>query len=131
MMAILKALTGKESVRRPVSWIQGARSSATLPFANAVRDICREREDVVANVFLTSVNDQDKIGVDYHFGQTRIDLEKLDKDRDLFLGDERAEYFICGPELFMLQTKMALEAKGVPAERIRLEVFATGGVGAA
>ncbi|KAJ9157031.1 Globin-like protein [Coniochaeta hoffmannii] len=131
MMAILKALGEKGSVSRPVSWVQGARSSRMLPFADAVKDIVRGREDVVANVFLTTVNDQDKAGVDYHFGQTRVDLEKLDQDKELFLGDQRAEYFICGPELFMLQTKKALESKGVPEERIKLEVFATGGVGAA
>lgn len=131
MMAILKALTAESAVKRPVSWIQGARSSRTLPFANAVRDICRANENVSANVFLTTVDDKDKIGVDYHFGETRIDLEKLHREKDLFLGDQRAEYFICGPELFMIQTRKALMDKGVADERIRLEVFATGGVGAA
>jgi nitric oxide dioxygenase len=131
MMAILGALVAEGAVERPVSWIQGARSSRTLPFASAVRDICRDNGNVSANVFLTSVRDEDKVGVDYHFGQTRIDLEKLDAERDLFLGDKRAEYFICGPELFMLQTKRALMLKGVGEERIRLELFATGGVDAA
>lgn len=139
MMAIVKALASSSpadgqppaSLKRPVSWIQGARSSRTLPFANAVRDICAAHENVSANVFLTTVDDKDKIGVDYHFGQTRIDLERLDAEKDLFLGDARAEYFICGPELFMIQTKKALVDKGVAEDRIRLEVFATGGVAAA
>jgi nitric oxide dioxygenase len=130
MMAIMKAVTSEGSVRRPVSWIQGARSSRSLPFKNAVKDVSLAKgREVVANVFLSSVTGEDKLGVDYHFGQTRIDLKKLDSDKHLFLGDKRAEYFICGPELFMLQTKKALVAKGVPEDRIRLEVFATGGVG--
>lgn len=132
MMAILGALTSPEvTVKRPVSWIQGARSSRTLPFADAVRDACRAHEHVRANVFLTTVGDEDKVGVDYHFGQTRIDLDKLDAEADLYLSDGRAEYFVCGPELFMIQTRKALVDRGVDEERIRLEVFATGGVGAA
>jgi len=135
MMAILRSLApeapGTPAVKRPVSWIQGARSSRTHPFANAVRDICRDNEHVSANVFLTSVGDEDKVGVDYHFGQTRIDLEKLDAEKDLHLSDKRTEYFICGPELFMIQVRRALLLKGVVEEKIRLEVFSTGGVGAA
>jgi len=132
MMSILGSLTADDAaVKRPVSWVQGARSSRTLPFANAVRDITRANPNVTASVFLTTVNDQDKIGVDYHFGETRIDLEKLDKDKDLFLGDKRAEYFVCGPQLFMIQTQRALLGKGIEQERIHLEVFETGGVGAA
>ncbi|OIW27847.1 globin-like protein [Coniochaeta ligniaria NRRL 30616] len=132
MMAILRALAPERKeevvVKRPVSWIQGARSSRMHPFADAVRDVSRDNEQVTANVFLTTVEDEDKEGVDYHFGKTRIDLEKLDADKHLFLGDKRAEYFVCGPELFMIQTRRALVAKGVDEERIRLEVFATGGV---
>lgn len=135
MMAILGSLApgGTEApvVRRPVSWIQGARSSRMQPFANAVRDICRDNEHVSANVFLTTVDDKDKVGVDYHFGSTRIDLEKLDAEKDLYLSDKRAEYFICGPALFMIQTQRALLGKGIDEERIHLEVFETGGVGAA
>ncbi|KAH8906693.1 globin-like protein [Coniochaeta sp. PMI_546] len=135
MMSILRALAPeapeKPAVKRPVSWIQGSRSSRTHPFADAVRDVCRDNEHVHANVFLTSVGDEDKAGVDYHFGETRIDLEKLDAERDLYLSDKRAEYFVCGPRLFMIQTQKALMSRGVEEERIHLEVFETGGVGAA
>ncbi|KAB5583403.1 globin-like protein [Coniochaeta sp. 2T2.1] len=132
MMAILQSLTKEDAkAKRPVSWIQGARNSRSLPFADAVKEIARRRENVSANVFLTSVNDEDKAGVDYHFGQTRIDLDKLDAEGDLFLADNRAEYFICGPQPFMVQMHKALVDRGVAEERIKLEVFETGGIGAA
>ncbi|KAB5585720.1 globin-like protein [Coniochaeta sp. 2T2.1] len=132
MMAILQSLTKEDAkAKRPVSWIQGARNSRSLPFSDAVKEIARRRENVSANVFLTSVNDEDKAGVDYHFGQTRIDFHKLDAEGDLFLADKRAEYFICGPQPFMVQMHKALVDRGVAEERIRLEVFETGGIGAA
>ncbi|KAK4035109.1 globin-like protein [Parachaetomium inaequale] len=115
-------------VKRPVSWIHSARSSAMQPFGDAVRQICRENENVTANVFLRSVGPEDKAGVHYEFGDMRLDLAKLDAERDLFVGDARAEYFVCGPEPFMVDVRAALEAMGVERGRIFLELFATGDV---
>ena len=62
-------------------------------------------------------------GVGYqHKG--RVDLRKLHAERDLFIWDRSAEYFVCGPELFMKEIQKDLLEKG--AERIRIEVFSTG-----
>lgn len=135
LKAILDSLTGgpggargQPAVRRPVSWIQSARSSAAQPFGDEVRQICRENEHVSANVFLRTVGPDDRQGVNYEFGDMRLDLAKLDRDRHLFLGDPRAEYFICGPESFMIDVRRVLVGMGVDKDRIFLELFATGDV---
>ncbi|KAK0663403.1 putative flavohemo protein [Cercophora samala] len=127
LRAILDGLVSSGS-KRPTSWIHSSRSSAALPFADDVRRICRENENVSANVFLRRLGPEDRAGVDYEFGDMRLDLAKLDKDRDLFLGDSRAEYYICGPEGFMVDVRRTLVEQGVDKTRIFLELFATGDV---
>jgi nitric oxide dioxygenase len=132
LMAILGSLAPEGSempaVRRPVSWIHGSRARHFQPYADVVRDICRDNSHVSAKIFLTTVGEGDKVGVDYHFGSMRIDLAKLDAEKDLHLGDGRTEYFICGPELFMVDIRAKLVGLGVGLERIHLELFATGEV---
>ncbi len=129
LKAILDALTASDAtVKRPVSWIHSARSSAAQPFGEAVRQICRENENVRANVFLGSVGPEDKVGVHYEFGDMRLDLAQLDQEKDLFVGDAKAEYFICGPEAFMLDVRQTLVGLGVDKSRTFLELFATGDV---
>lgn len=135
LMAILESLVAAEStatnqktVRRPVSWIHGSRSFQSLPFYDAIRDICRTNEHVSGKVFLSSASPEDKLDEAYPFAQTRIDLNKLDAEKDLYLSNSRSEYFICGPELFMYDIKRVLKDLGVDGERIHLELFATGDV---
>ncbi|KAK4101168.1 oxidoreductase-like protein [Parathielavia hyrcaniae] len=132
LKAMLDSLTAASAavVKRPVSWIHASRSRAMQPFADAVRQICREKENVTANVFLHDLGPEDQAGVHYEFGETRMDLAKLDRERDLFLGDARAEYYICAPEPFMLHMRAVLMAMGVDQSRIFLELFATGDVAA-
>ncbi|KAK0611418.1 globin-like protein [Immersiella caudata] len=133
LMGILSSLVPQEGisnvpVKRPISWIHSSRSRATLPFGEAVRQICRENDNVSAHVFLRNVGPDDKHGLDYEFGQERMDLGKLDKEKDLHLGDLRTEYFICGPEAFMVEVRRVLVGMGVSKDRVRLELFATGDV---
>jgi nitric oxide dioxygenase len=56
-----------------------------------------------------------------------VNLDKLEK-KDLFLDDPKAQYYICGPEKFMTDMESTLKAQGVNADRIKLELFGTGGV---
>ncbi|KAK0649294.1 oxidoreductase-like protein [Cercophora newfieldiana] len=131
LMAILSSLVpqkGSNPAKRPISWIHSSRSSATLPFGEVVRQITRENDNVSAHVFLRNVGPDDKHGVDYAFGEVRLDLAKLDKEKDLHLGDSRTEYYICAPEAFMVDLRRVLVGLGVPKERVHLELFATGDV---
>ncbi|KAK4131281.1 globin-like protein [Trichocladium antarcticum] len=128
LKSILDSLTSATAVKRPVSWIHSARSSATLPFGDAVRQICREHDNVTANVFLRTLGPEDREGVHYEFGDMRLDLAKLDKERNLHVGDPKAEYFLCGPEEFMKDVRSTLAGLGVDKSRVFLELFATGDV---
>ncbi|KAL2266792.1 hypothetical protein VTJ83DRAFT_6144 [Remersonia thermophila] len=128
LMAMLESLTAGAAVKRPVSWVHASRSRAVQPFAEQVKQICRDNEGVTANVFLRNAGPDDREGVDYDFADTRLDLEKLHPEKDLFLSDPRADYFLCGPEPFMMDVRAALVARGVDKSRVYLELFATGDV---
>lgn len=129
LKSILDGLVAPDAAaKRPVSWIHSARSSATQPFGEAVRQICREHDNVSANVFLRTLGAEDKQGEHYEFGDMRMDLAKLDQEKDLFLGNGKAEYFICGPEQFMIDVRRTLVGLGVDKSRVFLELFATGDV---
>lgn len=113
---------------RPLSWIHAARSSTAQPFREEVKQICRDNENVSVSVFLNSTGPDDKRGEDYDFVNEFLDLSKVDKEKDLHLGDRRTEYFICGSELFMVNIRRKLVSMGVDRDRIFLELFATGNV---
>lgn len=60
--------------------------------------------------------------------QGHVDLQKLlaDKD-DLHLDNKSTEYYVCGPESFMLDVAMHLvDELHVSRQRIRFELFSTG-----
>lgn len=132
LMAILKSLVqaaSSSSVKRPVSWIHASRSSSVQPFGDEVRRIVKENPDQVsAHVFLKTVAGTDQAGVHYDFADTRMDLSKLDGERDLHLADKRTEHYICGPETFMVEIRKVLVGLGVERSNVHLELFATGDV---
>ncbi|TDZ54361.1 Flavohemoprotein [Colletotrichum trifolii] len=128
LVAIMDAVLGpgSETPDRPVKWIHAARDSGSLVFAKHVRDLTRERHNVSAHVFLSRVREGDVQGSEYDFGE-HLDLGKLPAG-ELGLGDERSEYYLCGPRDWMLKVRLVLEGLGVARERVKLELFATGDV---
>ncbi|AEO70184.1 uncharacterized protein THITE_2121250 [Thermothielavioides terrestris NRRL 8126] len=107
---------------RPVSWIHSSRHS--VPFAEHLAQLQRENPNFRTCIFKTRVTSSDVAGVTYDYG-CRMDLAKLDP-QDLHLQNSGTEYYICGPEQFMLDISEYLEARGVAAARIKLELFSTG-----
>lgn len=129
LMSMLDAATQPGAARRPISWIYASRSRALQPFIEQVRSIRDANADRVSTrIFLKLLGSDDKHGVHYDFGGERLVLARTDRDKDLFVSDERAEYYVCGPELFMSDVRHGLEELGVPRERIHLELFSTGEV---
>ncbi|POR35428.1 Flavohemoprotein [Tolypocladium paradoxum] len=119
MVSILNFVVEQQPDRR-VSWIHGARS--TVPFCSHIASIARGRSTFRSKVFKTHLADADLAGVTYDYDY-RVDLAKLHPD-DLWL-TQHAEYYICGPEQFMLETAEYLEAQHVDSSRIKLELFST------
>lgn len=122
-------LDGSESLMkgRPISWVQASRSKDAEVFGPHVRDVAARHSNVRTKVFFDAVGEADVEGVDYDVA-SELDLKALDAANDLFVGNPRAEYYICGPVEWMMTVKKGLGELGVPAERLHLEVFGTGGV---
>ncbi|OTA53832.1 globin-like protein [Hypoxylon sp. EC38] len=122
LVSMLQALAQPSSVKRQVSWIHTSRSKARQPFANEVEAIVEDIKDRVStHVHLTQGLNSE--------GKPRLDILALDRERDLFVHDRRTEYYICGPESFMLELRAKLMGLGVDKERVYLELFATGEAG--
>jgi nitric oxide dioxygenase len=123
MVAIANTVTATQP-GRAVSWIHGSRQS--VPFESHVARLRRDHDPAFrATVFKTRPASGDAAGTNYDF-VGRIDLAKVDQDRDLHLRSSGAEYYVCGPEPFMLDVADYLRARGVGPERLKFELFSTG-----
>jgi nitric oxide dioxygenase len=125
LTSVLNALVEKKS-SRPISWIHGARNSNTRAFKRHIDGLVAENANVHAMYFGSSPKESEVEGRDYHV-KGRVDLEKVDKGI-LFADNEKTQYFVCGPMHFMLDVEEKLKSYGVPAERVKMELFGTGGV---
>lgn len=123
LTSILNTLTPSE---RKLHFIHGARSSGARAFQEHVSALTGPSTNIQASFFNSHPSQGEEEGVDYHYAG-RVDLSKLDS-ADLFLDDSRTEYYICGPEQFMTDMESSLKEKGVSADRIKMELFGTGGV---
>lgn len=125
LMSILNTLIEKKS-SRPISWIQGARNSNTRAFKKEIDTLAANNKNIHATYFSSSPREGEIEGEDFHI-RGRTDLDKVDK-KVLFLDDPNTQYFVCGPTQFMADVEDKLNKFGVPSERVKMELFGTGGV---
>ncbi|KAJ4415747.1 hypothetical protein N0V82_007177 [Gnomoniopsis sp. IMI 355080] len=118
--SMLQALSQPSAVDRPISWIHTSRSRATQPFADEVLETIEGLKGKVASHI--------HLRQGLNEVEPRLDIITLDKERELFVHDPKAEYYICGPENFMLDVRNKLMDLGVERMRVFLELFATGDV---
>ncbi|KAG8627519.1 hypothetical protein KVT40_005002 [Elsinoe batatas] len=124
MVSILSSLLpGQEERDRRISWIHSSRSATDRPFQVLVDGLGKQHPKLRSNVFVTGPIKDEKVGEEL---EGRVQLEKLDKDEDLCLGDDKALYFLCGPDKFMGSIAKGLKSLGVSQERIKAEVFGVG-----
>lgn len=128
MTSILNTLTSKTaSSERKLHFIHGARTSGARAFKDHIAGLKKSHTHLQATFFTSHPAESEKQGVDFdHIG--RVDLSKLDAGKDLFVDVPTTEYYICGPDKFMSDMQAALKEKGVGADRIKMELFGTGGV---
>ncbi|KAK3336702.1 globin-like protein [Cercophora scortea] len=107
---------------RQISWIHGSRR--VVPFEEHIAKLRSRNRNFRTSVFKTAITGSDTLGVTYNFG-CRMDLSMVDQE-DLFLQHGGTEYYICGPEQFMLDQTEYLRSKGVSQTRMKYEVFSTG-----
>ncbi|KAN0063637.1 hypothetical protein ACQY0O_004133 [Thecaphora frezii] len=123
MMSILKSIVAEAGQeQRRIHMIHGARTTQALAFDREVRRICKERADVRRTLFIKNPGSSAIKGEDYDLA-SRVQLDALDAQKDLFTDDAAALYFVCGPVSFMDDVQSHLERLGVEARRIKQEKF--------
>ncbi|CAP60025.1 uncharacterized protein PODANS_1_3460 [Podospora anserina S mat+] len=121
MVAIANEVVATQP-NRPISWIHGSRKS--VPFEEHITHLRRTNPNFHTNIFKTHLAGSDVVGVNYNY-DFRMDLAKVNPD-DLHLNHGGTEYFICGPEQFMLEMSDYLKSQGVLTQRVHFELFSTG-----
>ncbi|KAF2652662.1 globin-like protein [Lophiostoma macrostomum CBS 122681] len=125
LMSILNSLTERHTTR-PITWIHGAKDSRVRAFKRYTDELVPKNENVHTIYFSSEPKDGEVEGLDYDI-KGRIDLDQISGDK-LHTGNDTTQYFACGPTRFMLDVEGKLKSKGVPAERVKMELFGTGGV---
>ncbi|HEX9041983.1 MAG TPA: MOSC domain-containing protein [Trebonia sp.] len=120
VLAMLHALAAARSAR-DIWWLHGARRRADEPFAAESRALLAALPSAHRHVCYSDPGPGDIPGRDYDTaGRLSAQvLAALDLPRD-------AEAYLCGPPAFMAGMSAALAAYGMPAARIRTEVFGAG-----
>jgi nitric oxide dioxygenase len=125
LTSILNTSVAKDG--RQISWVHVSKNHRTHAFNEHVKNMVVRHPRINKRVFHSCPVNGEEQGVHYdHKG--RLDLSKLEAEKDLKLNDKTATYYICGPEQFMIELEQALRDKGVDSHRINMELFGTGGV---
>ncbi|KAF2116327.1 flavohemo protein [Lophiotrema nucula] len=125
LLSILNHLTEQHS-SRPVTWVHGARTANHRAFKPHLDRLNASNSYLKTVLFTSSPSNEEAQGE--HFDITgRVDLSKLSAE-DLYTSNPKTQYYTCGPTEFMVDVEAKLNAIGVPSERIKMELFGTGGV---
>ncbi|KAI1396945.1 globin-like protein [Hypoxylon fuscum] len=119
LMSILNTVVNK-GINRPVSWIQASRHDA--PFQAEVDAIARRHPNIRTKFFKSRLSDSDVLSYTSSFDNDFFALTA----EDLCLNNSSSEYYICGPEKFMMQVSSHLAKHGVKPERVQFEIFSVG-----
>lgn len=124
MISILDTFIQEKRERR-ISFLHATRSSDVQAFGSHIHDITAAHPHISSVIFNKHPAAEAKQPQDYNFA-CRMDLDKVDKNKDLCLDDKEATYYICGPGGFMRDMEDKLRSFGVDDRRIKLEIFGTG-----
>jgi ferredoxin-NADP reductase/MOSC domain-containing protein YiiM len=117
VLAMLHALAAARSARE-VLWLQAARDREHHPFAGEVRRLILALPHARSYICYSSPASADKLGEDFdaagHLSRSVFESARIPRD---------AQVYLCGPAAFMADMKAALAGYGIPAERIRIEIF--------
>ena len=125
LMSIFNTLVEKKSPRS-ISWIHGARSISTRAFRSHVDQLAAKIGNL-NTIYFSSSPLKGGVNGQQHDIEGRVDLDKVNKEQ-LFTDNDAARYFVCGPAQFMLDIESKLKCYGVSGDRIKMELFGTGGV---
>jgi len=120
VLAMLEALAAGGS-RRDVWWIHGARNRAEHAFAAEVQALLKSLPRGRSHIRYSAPGPTDRPAVDFD-AAGRLDVHVLQA-----LGAPReADFYLCGPAVFMSSLTADLARWGVSAERLHSENFGSG-----
>jgi len=125
LLSILNTLAEKQS-ERPITWIHTARNSNVRAFKSHVEQLSAANKNLHTVLFTTDPSEEEVQGQHYDV-KGRLDMGKLNAEK-LYTDNSSTQYFTCGPTSFMQDVGNKLKSFGVPSERIKMELFGTGGV---
>lgn len=126
LLSMLNTITTSNTpTTRPISYIHTARNTSTHAFQPHITTLTKSTPSLHSLTFHSQPGSTETQGQHYDF-TGRLNLDILDADKDLYLSNQDAEYFICGPGKFMMGVAAWLAGKGVSDQRVQLEVFGTG-----
>ncbi|CAG8893178.1 unnamed protein product [Penicillium egyptiacum] len=127
LLCILKFLTSTApNMARHVHLVYATRTTSARAFFKEITEISGRNPTVKLTFFVECPRESDQPGKDYHH-VGRIDLRRLDVNKDLFIDDLYTRYYICGPSPFLETVKSSLLFQGVTSTRINMEIFGAGG----
>ncbi|KAI1493612.1 globin-like protein [Biscogniauxia mediterranea] len=121
LLSILTTVAEKR-INRPVSWIQGSRHDA--PFQAHVENIAKTYPNIKTKFFKSRLADNDVLSYTTNFKDDFYSLTPADLCLDGT--NNHAEYYICGPEKFMIEISGFLQRQGVDPSRVRFELYSVG-----
>lgn len=120
MMSIMKTLLAEEPNSR-FTLIYGNQRVASIIFKEDIEALKNKYTERLQVIHVLS---REKLESDLHYG--RIGCDKCDQLFGALLSlEEVDQYFLCGPEAMILDVKGWLNDKGVPAERVKFELFSS------
>ncbi|HTZ70455.1 MAG TPA: FAD-binding oxidoreductase, partial [Acetobacteraceae bacterium] len=120
VLAMLHALADAKSPRE-VWWIHGAHSGAEHPFAAEALACLAALPRSHRHIRFSSPDPSDRLGIDFD-AVGHVSAPAL---RELGVPAD-ADFYLCGPPVFMTDLTSGLRAGGVAANRIRSETFGAG-----
>ena len=117
VLAMLHTLAESNSPRE-IWWLHGARNRMQHPFAQEVRESMKRLERGKSHIVYSQPEPGDQLGLDYD-SAGHLDLTLLDR-----LGlPQSADFYLCGPPVFLRSFTAGLKQWGAQPERVRAEVF--------
>ncbi len=117
MMSMLETIAA-ETPERPTWYVHGALNGRVHAMAAQARTLAAHRPAIRLHTVYEAPEAADRLGVD-HDGVGRITPDWLTAHTPA----AEATYYLCGPKPFLASLVHGLARLGVPAERIRYEVF--------
>jgi ferredoxin-NADP reductase/MOSC domain-containing protein YiiM len=120
VLAMLHALAA-EKTRREIWWIHGARNSSEHPFAVEVRELLKTLPGSRSQICYSAPKPTDRPTVDFdRAGRVGVQVfEEISVPRD-------ADFYICGPAVFMNGLVADFTGWGVARDRLHTENFGSG-----